>query len=171
MLRSPRSAPVSAADAGFNVGYLWMLINCVATATYLLTMRKRIKLTGFKDWDSMMYNNLLSIPILVLASILFEDWGSASLARNLCVCAFALPRSKQGRTDSRRLCCLSLPALPRLDRSFSSPSPSLELPPFSSRTRPPGASESRRRRPTRWSEPSTVRSSLSLASFPLVHPC
>lgn len=45
-------------------------------------MRKRIKVTGFKDWDSMMYNNLLSIPILLLASILFEDWGAASLARN-----------------------------------------------------------------------------------------
>ncbi|KAL7408986.1 UDP-galactose transporter [Mrakia frigida] len=71
-----------AGDASFNVGYLWMLINCFAAATYLLTMRKRIKITGFSDWDSMMYNNLLSIPILVVASIIFEDWGAESLARN-----------------------------------------------------------------------------------------
>ncbi len=45
-------------------------------------MRKRIKVTGFKDWDSMFYNNLLSIPVLVVASIIVEDWGSESLALN-----------------------------------------------------------------------------------------
>jgi GDP-mannose transporter len=45
-------------------------------------MRKRIKVTGFKDWDSMYYNNLLSIPILVIASVLIEDWGSESLSLN-----------------------------------------------------------------------------------------
>jgi GDP-mannose transporter len=45
-------------------------------------MRKRIKVTGFKDWDSMYYNNLLSIPILVVASVLIEDWGSESLSLN-----------------------------------------------------------------------------------------
>lgn len=31
-------------------------------------MRKRIKLTGFKDWDTMYYNNLLSIPVLLVMS-------------------------------------------------------------------------------------------------------
>jgi GDP-mannose transporter len=45
-------------------------------------MRKRIKATGFKDWDSMFYNNLLSIPVLVVFSVLVEDWGAASLSRN-----------------------------------------------------------------------------------------
>lgn len=59
-----------------------MTLNCFATAGYLLYMRGRIKLLGFKDLDSMLFNNLLSIPILVVASILFEDWGSESLARN-----------------------------------------------------------------------------------------
>lgn len=32
-------------------------------------MRKRIKVTGFKDWDTMFYNNLLSVPILVVMSL------------------------------------------------------------------------------------------------------
>lgn len=59
-----------------------MTLNCVATAGYLLYMRGRIKLLGFKDLDSMLFNNLLSIPILVVASVLFEDWGAESLARN-----------------------------------------------------------------------------------------
>lgn len=35
-----------------NSGYLWMLINCACTASYVLGMRKRIKLTNFKDFDS-----------------------------------------------------------------------------------------------------------------------
>lgn len=71
--------------AGVNIGYIWMALNCVASAAYVLYMRKRIKVTGFKDWDSMYYNNLLSIPVLVVASLVVEDWGSASLTRNLYV--------------------------------------------------------------------------------------
>jgi GDP-mannose transporter len=35
-----------------NAGYLWMMANCFCTATYVLSMRKRIKLTNFKDFDS-----------------------------------------------------------------------------------------------------------------------
>jgi GDP-mannose transporter len=67
---------------GINVGYIWMALNCFCTAAYVLFMRKRIKVTGFKDWDSMFYNNLLSIPVLAIASLIFEDWGSESLALN-----------------------------------------------------------------------------------------
>ena len=84
-----------------NVGYIWMMVNCVTSAAYVLSsfiypiqnsalllikvlaMRKRIKVTGFSDWDSMFYNNLLSIPVLALFSIIMEDWGSENLNRNL----------------------------------------------------------------------------------------
>ena len=48
-------------------------------------MRKRIKGMGFGDWDTMFYNNLLSIPILAVFSLLLEDWSSANLQRNLYV--------------------------------------------------------------------------------------
>jgi GDP-mannose transporter len=65
-----------------HVGYLWMLLNCLASGGYVLLMRKRIKITGFSDWDSMFYNNLLSIPILVAFSIILEDWGTENLSRN-----------------------------------------------------------------------------------------
>ncbi|KAF2638999.1 GDP-mannose transporter [Massarina eburnea CBS 473.64] len=64
-----------------NAGYLWMAFNCICSASYVLGMRKRIKLTNFKDFDTMYYNNLLTIPILVIASILLEDWSSANLAK------------------------------------------------------------------------------------------
>lgn len=36
-----------------NSGYIWMALNCVCSAGYILGMRKRIKLTNFKDFDSM----------------------------------------------------------------------------------------------------------------------
>lgn len=65
-----------------NSGYIWMLINCICTATYVLGMRKRIKLTNFKDFDTMYYNNLLSIPILMVASLIVEDWSSENVNRN-----------------------------------------------------------------------------------------
>ncbi|KIY52921.1 UDP-galactose transporter [Fistulina hepatica ATCC 64428] len=65
-----------------NVGYMWMLINCLCSAAYVLSMRKRIKSTGFSDWDSMFYNNLLSVPMLALFSIIIEDWRIENLIRN-----------------------------------------------------------------------------------------
>lgn len=46
-------------------------------------MRKRIKVTGFSDWDTMFYNNLLSIPVLALFSLLVEDWSSENLTESL----------------------------------------------------------------------------------------
>ena len=46
-------------------------------------MRKRIKVTGFSDWETMFYNNLLSIPVLAVFSIMAEDWSAGNLGRNL----------------------------------------------------------------------------------------
>ncbi|KII85805.1 hypothetical protein PLICRDRAFT_165248 [Plicaturopsis crispa FD-325 SS-3] len=76
------AASVTDAVYKLNVGYLWMFMNCAASATYVLAMRKRIKATGFSDWDTMFYNNLLSIPVLALFSFVVEDWGADNLARN-----------------------------------------------------------------------------------------
>ncbi|EOD46460.1 UDP-galactose transporter [Neofusicoccum parvum] len=65
-----------------NAGYMWMLFNCFCSATYVLGMRKRIKLTNFKDFDTMFYNNFLSIPILLVSSLFVEDWSNANLDKN-----------------------------------------------------------------------------------------
>lgn len=47
------SAPDTAtALSTLNTGYIWMLVNCMSSAAYVLGMRKRIKLTNFKDFDS-----------------------------------------------------------------------------------------------------------------------
>ena len=46
-------------------------------------MRKRIKAMGFSDWDTMFYNNFLSIPVLVIFSLLVEDWSWKNINDNL----------------------------------------------------------------------------------------
>lgn len=53
------SIEATAKISTLNAGYLWMGFNCFCTAAYVLGMRKRIKLTNFKDFDSK-----LSIPPL-----------------------------------------------------------------------------------------------------------
>lgn len=72
----------AAAAAALYLGYFWMFLNCFASASFVLYMRKRIKLTNFKDFDTMYYNNLLSIPILLVSTFLFEDWSAENLALN-----------------------------------------------------------------------------------------
>ncbi|KAF7717843.1 GDP-mannose transporter [Penicillium ucsense] len=76
------SGDTSSKVSTLNAGYVWMMINCLCTSSYILGMRKRIKLTNFKDFDTMFYNNLLSIPVLIVATLLVEDWSAANLARN-----------------------------------------------------------------------------------------
>jgi len=73
---------VTSVVTSLNVGYVWMLVNCLVSAAYVLAMRKKIKATGFSDWDSMFYNNLLSIPVLLLSSLIVEDWSSANLEQS-----------------------------------------------------------------------------------------
>ncbi len=46
------SDEASAKISTLNAGYIWMLVNCLCSAAYVLGMRKRIKLTNFKDYDS-----------------------------------------------------------------------------------------------------------------------
>ncbi|KAI1005072.1 GDP-mannose transporter [Podosphaera aphanis] len=65
-----------------NAGYAWMGVNVFCTAAYVLSMRKVIKKMNFKDWDTMFYNNLLTIPVLFLCSLTFEDWTIENIRKN-----------------------------------------------------------------------------------------
>ncbi|KAF3935579.1 hypothetical protein ABW19_dt0203519 [Dactylella cylindrospora] len=76
------TAEAASALSTLNAGYLWMFINCLSTTAYVLGMRKRIKVTQFKDFDTMFYNNLLSIPILLACTFLLEDWSSQNVEKN-----------------------------------------------------------------------------------------
>ncbi|KAH8553613.1 triose-phosphate transporter family-domain-containing protein [Umbelopsis sp. PMI_123] len=64
------------------IGYIWMAANCFSSAAFVLFMRKRIKMFNFKDFDTVYYNNLLSIPLLIIPSFMFEDWRTENLAKN-----------------------------------------------------------------------------------------
>ncbi|PYH91376.1 hypothetical protein BO71DRAFT_279666, partial [Aspergillus ellipticus CBS 707.79] len=68
--------------AVLNAGYFWMLANCVCHASFVLGMRKKIKTIGFKDFDTMLYNNLISIPTLLILTLLAEDWSPANIQLN-----------------------------------------------------------------------------------------
>ena len=68
-----------------------------------------------QDWDSMYYNNLLSIPVLVVFSAIFEDWSQRSLQLNLSVGSspimhFILMRFTARKKDATSCCsrCSSL---------------------------------------------------------------
>ncbi|CUS24197.1 LAQU0S14e02388g1_1 [Lachancea quebecensis] len=65
-----------------TAGYLWMFANCISSALFVLIMRKRIKLTNFKDYDTMFYNNALAMPILLISSFVLEDWSPQNLTTN-----------------------------------------------------------------------------------------
>ena len=77
-----KSSEASVKISTLNAGYLWMLSNCFCSAAYVLGMRKRIKLTNFKDFDTMYYNNLMSIPILLVLSLGIESWTPDNLNKN-----------------------------------------------------------------------------------------
>ena len=58
------SDEASARISTLNAGYMWMMMNCICSAAYVLGMRKRIKLTNFKDFDSML-NATSAVPNLL----------------------------------------------------------------------------------------------------------
>ncbi|KAF4444071.1 GDP-mannose transporter [Fusarium acutatum] len=76
------AADSAAAVSTLNAGYAWMGMNVFCSAAYVLGMRKVIKKMNFKDWDTMYYNNLLTIPVLVVCSLLTEDWSAYNFSRN-----------------------------------------------------------------------------------------
>lgn len=76
------SVETATAISTLNAGYAWMGLNVVCTASYVLGTRKFITSLHFKDWDTMYYNNLISLPIMIICSLVTEDWSSANLAKN-----------------------------------------------------------------------------------------
>ncbi|KAL2825526.1 GDP-mannose transporter [Aspergillus pseudoustus] len=77
-----QSTETAAAISTLNAGYAWMGLNVLCTASYVLGTRKFITSLNFKNWDTMYYNNLLSLPIMIICSLVTEDWSSTNLAAN-----------------------------------------------------------------------------------------
>jgi len=66
---------VTSAVSALNVGYLWMFANCITSATYVLAMRKKIKVTGFSDWDSMFLQQPIVHPSLTRIFLRYRRLG------------------------------------------------------------------------------------------------
>jgi GDP-mannose transporter len=66
----------AANDLAFSgKGYIWMVLNCSISATYILYMRATIRKVEFADFDSVYYNNMLAIPVMGILSLLTENWS------------------------------------------------------------------------------------------------
>lgn len=63
-----------------NIGYFWIILNTITAALLVLLMRKIIKVTNFNDFDTMFYNNILTVPFLALGTIFMEDWSELNIA-------------------------------------------------------------------------------------------
>ena len=55
-------------------------------------MRRKIKALAFTDWQTSFYNNFISIPVLLGASILTEGWSETNFSKNLCVVTLPISR-------------------------------------------------------------------------------
>ncbi|KAG0005949.1 GDP-mannose transporter into the lumen of the Golgi [Entomortierella chlamydospora] len=69
-----------------NIGYGWMALNCLSSAGYVLYMRRRIKHFNFQDFDTVYYNNLLSLPVMLVLSFCLEGWTSGEFERTFAWC-------------------------------------------------------------------------------------
>ena len=67
------SSEASEKISTLNAGYMWMLINCFCSAAYVLGMRKRIKITNFKDFDSESANAQFTLMFLMLLSHVLQQ--------------------------------------------------------------------------------------------------
>ncbi|KAK7994515.1 UDP-galactose transporter [Apiospora marii] len=73
---------VTATVSTLNSGYFWMGLNILCAAAYALRNRRVMVKADLKSIDVMFYNNLLSIPILLVCSGLLEDWSASNVQRN-----------------------------------------------------------------------------------------
>ncbi|KAI9340572.1 hypothetical protein BDR26DRAFT_911696 [Obelidium mucronatum] len=52
--------------------YFWMTANIIATTVFSLTMKSKISGIGFKDFDTVYFNQVIGFPILLACSLIFE---------------------------------------------------------------------------------------------------
>lgn len=67
------SSLVKNKEVGIVRSYFWMFLNCICCAAYTLFLRSQLKKFNFKDFDTVFYNNLISIPILIVCSLIAES--------------------------------------------------------------------------------------------------
>ncbi|KAJ3283425.1 GDP-mannose transporter into the lumen of the Golgi [Borealophlyctis nickersoniae] len=71
-LTSPTPAASGVSNGYALTGYMWMFANCATTAFYAVAMKKKIGEVSFQDFDTVYFNNILSVPVLATLSLLLE---------------------------------------------------------------------------------------------------
>eukprot|EP00842_Homolaphlyctis_polyrhiza_P000897 jgi/Hompol1/1808/HPOL_001615-RA len=71
----------SAQQTSVAVAYGWMFANCLTTTSFGILMKGKLKASGFKDFDTVFYNNLLSVPTLLIL-FLFNELPEAARVYN-----------------------------------------------------------------------------------------
>lgn len=67
------------------LGYIWMSVNLVSTAAYVLYLKKLIAIDMSTRTESVFFSNLLSIPILLGLSLKFDDFVVPTMTTGLVV--------------------------------------------------------------------------------------
>ena len=63
-------------DLTFDMaGYIWMGLNCFASAVFVIHMRRTIKQVNFSDIETVYFNNILTLPIYLVMSLIIDDWS------------------------------------------------------------------------------------------------
>ncbi|ADM11150.1 nucleotide-sugar transporter [Encephalitozoon intestinalis ATCC 50506] len=63
----------NSSDVVLNIGYYWILINILSTTAYVLSLKVAVDMNSKGKAESVYYSNLISLPILVLLSALFDE--------------------------------------------------------------------------------------------------
>lgn len=58
-------------------GYMWMLLNCLTTATYVLYLRAAADFKEMTRQDQALYNNSMAIPLSILLSLVMGEMPGA----------------------------------------------------------------------------------------------
>ncbi|KAJ3067195.1 GDP-mannose transporter into the lumen of the Golgi [Podochytrium sp. JEL0797] len=72
-------AAESPTTALVGVSFFWMAANCLTTAMFSISMKSQIAQIGFKDFDTVYFNQLMILPILVVCSLIFEHGAFENL--------------------------------------------------------------------------------------------
>ncbi len=57
-------------------GYMWVMLNCFATAAYVLYMRANVKMK-LSVFEKALYNNVLMVPTVSVLALLLGEWPAA----------------------------------------------------------------------------------------------
>jgi GDP-mannose transporter len=70
---------VDSSDTVPATGYLWIALNILATTVYILSLKTVIDQDSSTRMESVYYSNLISLPVLLSLSLLFDKKDRASL--------------------------------------------------------------------------------------------